>query len=92
MMTNPRRAPLSGRNFPPGTELYRSGTGRPSTQGQNFGLHPGVEAEGRLRSGNYGMSTISWPSGVRATGIILKLAMPNGIPMIVRHRPIPVTR
>ena len=35
------------------------------------------------------METISRPSGSSETGIILKLAMPSGMPMIVRHIAMP---
>lgn len=37
------------------------------------------------------VGTISRPSGSRESGTILKLAMPNGMPMIVTHRARPVT-
>ena len=46
-------------------------------------------SEGRLSgfgcSGHFGPGTICLPSGIRLIGISLKLAMPIGMPMIVRH-------
>ena len=37
-----------------------------------------------------GLRTICLPSGIRETGISLKLAIPRGIPMIVMQSKIPV--
>ena len=38
------------------------------------------------------LDTISTPSGISEIGMILKLAMPSGMPMIVTHSSAPVTR
>lgn len=47
---------------------------------------------GRASLNAYGRSTICLPSGRSATGMSLKFAIPNGMPMIVMQSAMPETR
>ena len=55
------------------------------------GGQPGCRSVYQVDANGLSVGTISRPSGNSDTGISLKLAMPNGMPMIVTHSARPVT-
>ena len=55
------------------------------------GGQPGCRPVYQVDANGLSVGTISRPSGNSDTGISLKLAMPNGMPMIVTHSARPVT-